>query len=457
MASLFDPEVHQYLKDLHVLAAPNTGFFETLLCEKFPNDATRAFWARANDTTKPVMTHEEFLQMRNSDLDASLVIGGMHDAVHDELILRWAKEHPQYFGKDVLDIGCDNGLLTCYLAKIHPESHFTGIDIREDSIRNANELAARLGLTNVEFCQRDLFARPDHLYDTVFCSQALNEQVNFHGMSKIGPVSDTQIPVTDAMRPLYEAVCAYVAPGGRLISVEFEYLEESLLCTGLAIAAGGCIPDFTQVSRIESQTLGIKVKLLFLTATRPEKAEPAGATQVSGASGTSGASGAFGASGASVASNDSDASFESESNATGDFDGSSAAAMRMVAAERAFYDSLYMPGQKYMSAFSGLSSEAFLRHHQGEMICSLAFYAADDHLTGLLACYQSEGLTPPQYLMMTQWERSVKRILYLYPLSDAQRLNEIIENTCQNHEKKGGYCVDAETGERLDPLPEEEE
>ena len=57
-------------------------------------------------------------------------------------------------GIDVLDLGCGRGLILAELAKLYPNSRFTGIDLSEDAVAYANANTA--DLPNISFEARDL-------------------------------------------------------------------------------------------------------------------------------------------------------------------------------------------------------------------------------------------------------------------------------------------------------------
>jgi len=51
----------------------------------------------------------------------------------------------------ILDVGCGFGLFGCYFSKMYPEMSYTGYDLNEGRIAQANRAAAKLGLKNVQF------------------------------------------------------------------------------------------------------------------------------------------------------------------------------------------------------------------------------------------------------------------------------------------------------------------
>ena len=79
---------------------------------------------------------------------------------------------------NVLDIGCDNGIITCFLAKYHPDSEFLGIDISANSIKVARELAAKLELKNITFECMNAFEVQNiysNYFDMVISVRSLHE------------------------------------------------------------------------------------------------------------------------------------------------------------------------------------------------------------------------------------------------------------------------------------------
>jgi len=67
-----------------------------------------------------------------------------------------AKEPPA--AKRILDIGCDNGIVTCFYASQFPDAEVLGIDRCAEGIACAEHLVRTLGLKNVVFIHGDAFA-----------------------------------------------------------------------------------------------------------------------------------------------------------------------------------------------------------------------------------------------------------------------------------------------------------
>jgi len=73
-------------------------------------------------------------------------------------------------GSRVLEAGCGIGAQTVILAKNSPKAQITSLDISEDSLARAEQMAQKEGLTNVTFRQGDIFHLPfepasfDHIF-----------------------------------------------------------------------------------------------------------------------------------------------------------------------------------------------------------------------------------------------------------------------------------------------------
>ena len=80
-------------------------------------------------------------------------------------------------GIEVLDMGCGSGRALNLMAKTYPNSRFTGYDLCEEPIVTATAEAARQGLTNVQFEQRDLTNfQSEKQYDFITAFDAIHDQ-----------------------------------------------------------------------------------------------------------------------------------------------------------------------------------------------------------------------------------------------------------------------------------------
>ena len=100
--------------------------------------------------------------------------------------------HKDYFGKTILDVGCDIGYMTGFIAMTFPESRIVAIDRCEEAINIARERFSSLGITNVEFRVSDV-NQIDEQFDTVFAMRTLHENEDREMEPFCGDPIDEQI------------------------------------------------------------------------------------------------------------------------------------------------------------------------------------------------------------------------------------------------------------------------
>jgi SAM-dependent methyltransferase len=108
--------------------------------------------------------------------------------------LNWFARERLPSPKRLLDVGCDNGVLTCFYAKLFPDSEVVGIDLYESSIDRAKELAEKLSLNNVSFQVLNLNQAPDAFrgppFDIVTATNVLT--IDEENCSRTSLLADTQ-------------------------------------------------------------------------------------------------------------------------------------------------------------------------------------------------------------------------------------------------------------------------
>ena len=85
--------------------------------------------------------------------------------------------------RKILDIGCDNGIVTCFYGLLFPQSIVIGIDIQENSLKCANALKEKLNLKNVSFLKLDVkeigHYFPSHPFDLITSVRSFHEIIGF--------------------------------------------------------------------------------------------------------------------------------------------------------------------------------------------------------------------------------------------------------------------------------------
>ena len=94
--------------------------------------------------------------IKNSTLAFSLDVASQYMGSLYRSYLTWFVNQRLPTPSRLLDIGCENGVLTCFYATLFPEAEVIGIDKCTNAIKCARELAAQLKLTNVAFEELDI-------------------------------------------------------------------------------------------------------------------------------------------------------------------------------------------------------------------------------------------------------------------------------------------------------------
>jgi SAM-dependent methyltransferase len=111
----------------------------------------------ALDSSAPVEeAHAAKNATLNFSLDVSFAISG---DLYEKQMTWFEREFAQPGSKPparVLDVGCENGLLTCFYASLWPNAEIVGVDVLEEALSCARGLSKRLGLNNLRFVHGDL-------------------------------------------------------------------------------------------------------------------------------------------------------------------------------------------------------------------------------------------------------------------------------------------------------------
>lgn len=183
---------------------------------------------------------EELVDYLNQSLQMSLLAASYYDRVFFKRVMEYLVRFDSYLAGALVDIGCGNGILTCFLALCHPEMTVTGLDLSHNAVLAAEELAARLEVHNVHFCSAGGLWQK--CCDTLFSCRTVHENVQWRALC-VEP-KPAALPVEELARrhsAYAKELAACINPKGYLISVE--RYEEDNAYAGLCCAlehAGLC-------------------------------------------------------------------------------------------------------------------------------------------------------------------------------------------------------------------------
>ena len=211
-------EGSQYLKKLGLKGAKSGHGIWTNFVRKFGRDQAEDFL----DRIRFYQDHNDIkglYEFKNSDYEKGLFYTGLIDADIIRKACNWLADNKRYFGKTILEIGCDVGIISCYLGALFPQAEITSIDRGENSIRVAEKLAGTLGIKNVRFLHSDLNQLSNNKYDTVFSMRTIHEnsKASINELSGLTRMSQGMRKGIDSY---INRISSFVAEGGNIITIE---------------------------------------------------------------------------------------------------------------------------------------------------------------------------------------------------------------------------------------------
>ena len=199
---------------------------------------SRAEGAPANNT--------KFYKLKNRSLEGSVYISAAFDSGVFRHIGNMIIDVKEQLTGEVLDLCCDCGIVTCFMAKYIPEAHFTGIDINESAIDNAKQLAEWFGLTNVDFICQDVYEMNlDKKFDAVTSFRSLLDaaEKKTKGLNFIGNRDEREESYKQAFIDFADSVERHLKDNGFFLSVERYTAEYGWLGWMQALAEKGIYAD----------------------------------------------------------------------------------------------------------------------------------------------------------------------------------------------------------------------
>ena len=251
-------QVLDYLKELDIKPAKRLSQLEDkLVIDLGKNKATEIISVineRGRDERKGIKPDDEaFYHAKHEDMKISLAISGAFDGDIIRRILEWLDDSTVEFGENVLDLGCENGIMTCYLAMNHPDSSFLGIDRSVDAIARANELKDRLGIANIRFEAVDS-KDVDGKFDTVICSRNVHENLEYFTPDRMELFRVQAAAYQEHLKDHASHMDSLLNDGGEFIVIERAEITAFVAGWLLALNERGMSP--VEFGEIEASYLG---------------------------------------------------------------------------------------------------------------------------------------------------------------------------------------------------------
>lgn len=203
-----------YMQELGIVPAKNASQAREAV-EKLP-DHEALFRVLADDAAGP----QAFYKVKNRDLETSMAVNGAFSGDVYRKACNVIDGAPELFGTEILDLGCEAGIMTCFLARRFPESRVTGTDLCPEAVAAARELKEKLGAENAAFAEA-AGTRPAGSFDTVFSLRTMHENCDVPEDDAAGPAV-YEDACAAALRDYAEGLASCLRPGGKILFIERE-------------------------------------------------------------------------------------------------------------------------------------------------------------------------------------------------------------------------------------------
>lgn len=201
--------------------------------------------------------YRDLYEFKNQTLDLSLDFSSYSTDLYRKYF-EWFINLKGSAPNRILDIGCDNGIITCFYALLFPGCDVIGIDISENSIKCAEQLKAELALNNVSFrmakiqdisqvfkdCSFDFITSVRTLHEAAELPEAPEHIWSLEDLDKL----DGKEPDNNDLIKLMTDIRARLTPDGRFITWERLFQADSYLyLRALEKARLFLIPELSEV------------------------------------------------------------------------------------------------------------------------------------------------------------------------------------------------------------------
>jgi 16S rRNA G527 N7-methylase RsmG len=168
-----------YLKTLKLNPSKGDRQFWSLLKERNDKKLVDRLIAEI-DSRAEGSKSDDLYSIKNNNLQLSLDFAN-YSADMYRRYFEWFLGRASSQPNNLLDIGCDNGIVTCYYSKLFPNAKIIGIDTNKEGIQCAIELAQQLSIPNVNFLHGDIrnieTLMQDASFDVITSLRSLHECV----------------------------------------------------------------------------------------------------------------------------------------------------------------------------------------------------------------------------------------------------------------------------------------
>ena len=221
--------------------------------------------------------------VKNKDLETTMDFAGYYYDLYRQFFA-WFMDFKNSYdknldGKKILDLGCDNGITTCFIANLYPNSEIIGVDKCKKGIKCAEEIAQKLGVENVKFeavdaKKVDKFFKEEK-FDLVLSNRSMLEITNLPKLKSFWSIDEVEnsIVVANSVLKFFKSVEKVMTNDAKLIT--FERLDglEEILNFIKSMHASGLYADTDAMCKIQFNELNDVEQMPLIVFDKAERDE----------------------------------------------------------------------------------------------------------------------------------------------------------------------------------------
>ena len=257
--------VSELMEELNLKAAHNDDEMYDIMKDAIGEDRTMMYLRKMDG----LIGDKRFYDAKYEEPRAGYAYSGIYDGEFYPVLADWLKKNETKFGSEVLDVGCDCGIITCLMARMFPSSHFTAVDRSRNAIAAAEKLAERLNITNVEFLRKDVRdLKKDQVFDTVCSFRTAQENRKDYLFNIFAPLPELFQSYQRISAPYAEKLASHVRPNGYLLSVERMNVDPMFYNWLRNLNDNGCVMINSSYEELTCNELDTQSRFLAFASTK---------------------------------------------------------------------------------------------------------------------------------------------------------------------------------------------
>ncbi|MEG1410090.1 MAG: methyltransferase domain-containing protein [Terrisporobacter sp.] len=215
-------------------------------------------------------------KLKNASLELSIDFTAYSANLYKSYF-EWLIKNDDLNPKNILDLGCDNGIVTCFYALLYPNAKVIGVDKEKKGVECGIELAKKLNLTNVEFKVMDGKkldkSFDENQFDLVVSVRSVLEMIMISQPKRVWTLEErlNSPLVANSTIKAFKSIKKIMSEDGKLITFERLGSMDCILNFANILSLSGLYVDLDNFAKIQFHELGEEQEMPLLIFTKTKE------------------------------------------------------------------------------------------------------------------------------------------------------------------------------------------